>query len=355
MKLKISIPGIKLFFIAPVSLLLLASCSSYQYSGSDRDGVYGDNRRVYSEQEQYATQDNKASYYKNLFAEESDLYYDLLAENAIFTDVESYTSTGGDYTEQSSNYQGGNAPWGQDPDSYSINIHNNGYYGGFYNPYWGGGYYGYNPYWGPGHYGPRHWGSSWSMGFGGYYPYSGFGYGYGYGYSIHPYFYGGGGWHNPYNYHYNRNNYFRQNVAYNTGRRNAVSSYRDSDRSNLRNAVNLDSRRQNSNYSRSIRNIRNSDDQSGVTRRSIGDYNTTTRRSSGDYNATTRRNSDNRNLKSVPQSTSRSSRGSDTYSRPATTNRSNTSTVRSSGTTRSSGQGRSSSGGSSSTNRGRGN
>ncbi len=344
MKLKISIPGNKLFFIALVSLLLLASCSSYQYSGADRDGVYGDNRRVYSEQEQYPAQDNKNSYYKNLFAEEAVLYNDLLAEDAIFTDVESYTSTDGDYTEQQPNYQGGNAPWGQDPDSYSINIYNNGFYGGNYNPYWGGGYYGYNPYWGPGYYGPGYGGSYWGIGYGGYYPYSGFGYGYGYGFSIHPYFYGGGGWYNPYNHHSYRNNYFRQNVAYNSGRRNAVSSYRDGSRSNLRNAVNLDSRRQSSSYSRSIRNLRSSNDQYGLTRRS----------STGDYN-TTRRSSDNRYQRSTQQSTNRTSRRNDTNSRQTTTTRSSSGTARSSGTTRSSGDGRSSSGSSTSRSRGRGN
>ena len=351
MKLKISIPRNKLFFIAPVSLLLLASCSSYQYSGSDRDGVYGDTRRVYSEQEQYANQD-KTVYYKDLFSEEAELYNELLAENAIFTDVESYTSTGGDYTEQQPNYQGGNAPWGQDPDSYSINIYNNGFNGGYYNPYWGGGYYGYNPYWGPRYYGPGYWGSYWSIGYGGYYPYSGFGYGF----SIHPYFYGGGGWYNPYNHHSYRNYYFRQNVAYNTGRRNAVSSYRDASRSNLRNAVNLDSRRQSSSYSRSIRNLRSSDDNSGLTRRSTRDYNTT--RSNSDYNTTrsnARNYSDNRNPRRSQQATKRTSRSNNTISRPTrptTTSRSNSGTVRSSGTTRSSGGGRSSSGGT--TSRGRG-
>lgn len=344
MKLKISIPGIKLLFIASVSLLLLASCSSYQYTGSDRDGVYGDTRRVYSEQEQY-TQDTKSSYYKNLFAEEANLYNDLLTENAIFTDVESYTSTGGDYTEQQPDYQGGNAPWGQDPDSYSINIYNNGFYGGFYNPYWAGGYYPYHPYLGPGYWGPGYYGSSWSIGFGGYYPYSGFGFGIGIGFASHPFYYNPYRWHYPYHYRYHRNYYYRPNVAYNTGRRNAVSSFRDGSRSNLRNAVNLDSRRQNSSYSRSIRNLRNSDDQYGLTRRSTGDYNTSRRNT----------NTDSRYQRSRQQPTTRSSRRNDTYSRPTTTNRSNTGTVRSSGTTRSSGSGRSSSGGTTSKNRGRGN
>jgi hypothetical protein len=344
MKLKISNPVIKLFFIAPVSLLLLASCSSYQYSGSDRDGVYGDTRRVYSEQEQYATQDNKSNYYENLFSEEAVLYNDLLAEDAIFTDVESYTSTGGEYSEQQPNYQGGNAPWGQDPDSYSINIYNNGFYGGFYNPYWSGGYYGYNPYWGPRYYSPGYWGSYWNIGFGGYYPYSGFGYGF----SIHPYFYGGGGWYNPYNLNSYRNYHFRQNAAYNAGRRNAVSSYRDGSRSNLRNAVNLDSRRQSSTYSRSIRNLRSSNDQYGLTRKSTGDYNTTRRNSDNRYQSSTRQSTNQ-------QSTNRTSRRTETNSRPATTNRSSTGTVRSSGTTRSSGTGRSSSGSTTSRSRGRGN
>lgn len=340
MKLNISISRNKLFFMAPVSLLLLASCSSYQYSGSDRDGVYGETRRVYSDQGQVAPQDNKSSYYKNLFAEESALYNDLLAEDAIFTDVESYTSTGGDYQEQQSNYQGGKAPWGQDPDSYSINIYNQGFYGGFYNPYWGGGYYPYNPYWGPGYYGSRHWGSSWSIGFGSFYP--SYGYGFGYGIVVHPYFYGGGGWYNPYNFYSHRNYNFRQNIAYNTGRRNAVTSFRDGSRSNLRNAVNLDSRRQNSSYSRSIRTLRNSDDQYGLTRRSV----------SRDYN-TSRVNSDSRYRSNRQQTTTRSSGRSDT--RPATTTRSSTGTNRSSGTVRSSGNGRSSSGTTTSRSRGRGN
>jgi hypothetical protein len=339
MKLNISISKTTIFFMAPVSLLLLASCSSYQYSGSDRDGVYGDSGRVYSEQEKYSPQDGSAIYYKKLFAEEATLYNDILADNAVFTDVESYTSTDGDYEEQQSNYQGGNAPWGQDPDSYSINIYNNGFYGGFYNPYWGGGYYGYNPYWGPHYYGPGYWGSSLSIGFAGYYPYSRFGYGYGY--SIHPYFYGGGGWYNPYNHHSYSNYNFRQNVAYNTGRRNAVSSFREGIRSNLRNAVNLDSRRQNSSYSRSIRNLRNSDDQYGLTRRSTGNYNNTRVNDNSRYQSTRR------------QTTTRSSDRRDT--RPTTTTRSNSGTSRSSGTVRSSGDGRSSSGTSTTRSRGRGN
>lgn len=342
MKLNISIPKNTFFFMAPVSLLLLASCSSYQYSGSDRDGVYGDTRRGYSEQEQYSTQDGSGNYYKKLFAEEATLYNDLLAENAVFTDVESYTSTGGDYEVQQSNYQGGKAPWGQDPDSYSINIYNQGFYGGLYNPYWGGGYYGYNPYWGPGYWGPGYYGSSWNIGFGSFYP--SYGYSFGFGFASNPYYYGAAGWYNPYYHNYYRNNYYRQNISYNTGRRNAVTSFRDGSRSNLRNATNLDSRRQNSSYSRSIRNLRNSDDQYGLTRRPV----------TRDYNSS-RVNSDNQYRSNRQQTTTRSSRRADTQTRQTTTQRSNSGAVRSSGTVRSSGDGRSSSGTSTTRSRGRGN
>lgn len=336
MKLNISISGNKLFFIAPVSLLLLASCSSYQYSGSDRDGVYGDSKRVYSEERQIATQQDKGTYYKNLFAEEASLYNDLLAENAIFTDVESYSSTGEDYEGQQSDYQEGRAPWGQDPDSYSINIINQGFYGGLYNPYWAGMYYPYHPYLGPGYWGSGYYGSSWSIGFGSFYPSYGFGFGF-----VYPFSYGVAGWHYPYHYRYHRNYYYPQNIAYNPGRRNAVTSFRDGSRSNMRNAVNLDSRRQNSTYSRSIRNLRNSDDQYGLTRRSTGDYNRS------------RVNDNSRYRSNRQQTTTRSSGRSDT--RPATTTRSNTGTVRSSGTTRSSGNQSSSSGRTTTQSRGRGN
>lgn len=346
-----------LYFIAPVSFLLLASCSSYQYSGYE-DGIYGETNRSYDRQNQNATQDNDRndrSYYKNLFAEEAALYGDVLAEDAVFTDVESYSSANGEYNpnDPKREYVGGNAPWGEDPDSYTINIYNNGFYGGFYNPYWGGGLYAFDPFygpgWGPGFYGPGwgrgfygpgyggFWGNSWAIGFGGFYG----GYGYGYGYGGHPFY--GNGWYNPYNYYGNRYNSFRQNVAYNAGRRDAASYYNNrNNTSSVRSAANLESRGRSSSYSRSIRNLRNSNDDYGVTRRTVSrDYQS---RRNTDYNSNTRQQSrvyDNG-----------SSRSSNTYSRSTQTR--STGTVRSSspvrsssGTVRSSGGGRSSSGSSS--------
>ncbi len=334
-----------IFILAPVSFFLLASCGSYQYSGYE-DGIYGETNRTYERQNQYATQEGNSSYYKNLFAEEAALYGDVLAEGAIFTDVDSYTSTG-DYdpaSNQQYNYQGGHAPWGNDPDSYSINIYNNGFHGGFYNPYWGGGMYAFDPFWGPGYYGHSwnrpyrygpFWGSGWSIGMGGFglYGYNHFGYAY------HPYAYGS--WNNPHFYHGSRNNFSRPNVAYNTGRRGASATSNNT--SAVRNATALDSRSRSSSYSRSIRTLRSSNDDYGITRRAV----------SRTYDP--RRNAEYNSNNTVNRRTA-----NDTYSRNQVPTRQSSGTMRTSTPTRSSGTstgtgstGRSSSSGN--TTRGRGN
>ncbi len=352
------LPKKLIFFIAPVSFFLLASCGSYQYSGYE-DGIYGETNRGYESQNENATQDSNSSYYKNLFAEEAALYGEVLSESTIFTDADSYTSTGNYEADgQQSNYAGGQAPWGNDPDTYTVNIYNHGFYGGFYNPYWGGGLYAFDPFWGPGYYtpyyyrpfhhpgfyGPGFWGPSWRVGFGGYYGYP---YGYGYG-AYSPYMYGGGGWYNPYYSYGNRYNHFRDNVVYNTGRRGELSSYNSrSNSSALRNASDLESRSRTSSYSRSIRNLRGSNDDYGITRRTV------------DRNYEPRRNT---TYSRTNYPTTRRSTSSDSYSRSqvptrnSNTVRTPTSTSRSSGTVRSSSSGSSSSGRSSSgTSRGRGN
>lgn len=341
-----------LFILAPVSLFLLASCGSYQYSGYE-DGIYGEANRGYERQNQNATQESNSGYYQNLFAEEAALYGEVLSESTIFTDVDSYSSTGNYQPgDNQTNYIGGQAPWGNDPDSYVINIYNNGLYGGFYNPYWGGGLYAFDPFWGPGFYGPSwhypgfygpgfygpYWRSGWNIGFG-------FGHHYGYGMGFGG-FYGNPFWYNPYSHYTHRYNNFRQNVAYNTGRRDAASSYMNGrNNSAVRNASVLDSRNRTSSYSRSIRNLRSSNDDYGLTRRSA------------DRTYAPRRNSDYNTNRSIQ--TRRTS--NDTYSRSQTPNR-NSGTVRSSTSTRSSGTVRSSSGGSTrsssgsgTSNRGRGN
>ena len=71
-----------ILFVAPMFLLLLASCGSYQYSGYE-DGIYGDSNQQQSTSEepsQYANnnQDQGNSYYKNLFSEKSEFYGQML-------------------------------------------------------------------------------------------------------------------------------------------------------------------------------------------------------------------------------------------------------------------------------------
>ncbi|MFN4761532.1 hypothetical protein ACKGJN_00250 [Gillisia sp. Q332] len=348
-----------LFFIAPVSFLLLASCGSYEYSGYESDGIYGETNRVYQEHEQYATQDSNSSYYKNLFSEEAALYGEVLGEGAIFTDVEGYSSTG-DYDPSNanqSNYQGGNAPWGEDPDQYTINFYNSGFYSGFYNPYWGGGIYAFDPYWGPayygpGFYGPGYWGP-WGIGSRGFYRGH---FGFGFGFAVHPFIYGGYGYYNPYNFHGYRYSNYRNNIAYNTGRRNSVSNFRNNRVENLRNATSLSDRGRSSSYSRSIRNLRNSNDDYGISRRTYSREYQTRSNTNSPYSTnrsrTINRSSQNQNSGTYSRS-SNSNRSSGTVRR-TTPARSSSGTVRSSSnTSRSSGTTRSSSGGSS--NRGRGN
>ena len=121
--------------IIPVVLFAMVSCGSYQYSGYEADGIYGESRPGIWEQQEPQTNEvkpnNNTSYYKNLFAQQSEMVGEVL-ESDIFTDVEDYTSNDGyeNYSEVGGDvaYVGGNAPWGEDPDTYTINIINNGFF-----------------------------------------------------------------------------------------------------------------------------------------------------------------------------------------------------------------------------------
>ncbi|MDX1762535.1 MAG: hypothetical protein R3218_10305, partial [Christiangramia sp.] len=149
--------------MVPLAIFALASCSSYQYSGYETDGIYGESRPgIWEQDNQQITEvrpNSNNSYYKNLFAQQSQMVGEVL-ESDVFTDVEDYTSNDGyeNYSQVDGDvaYVGGNAPWGEDPDTYSINIINTGF-GGFYSPWrwgygygWGPGWGGfYDPFWGP--------------------------------------------------------------------------------------------------------------------------------------------------------------------------------------------------------------
>ncbi|MFD2518079.1 hypothetical protein [Salinimicrobium flavum] len=213
----------KAVIVAFGALLLLASCSSYQYAGYEDDGIYSSERTEAYTANDYEESYEDALYYKRLFAEKSEQFARVPEEGAIFTDIESYTSTGNfediEFMQQELDYQAGRAPWGNDPDEISINIYQDPffypyygypyygypYYAGFYDPFWGPRYYGYgHPFrygYGYGHY------SSWGWSFG-------FGWNNYYRYGYHPYY--GGHHYYPY--------YNRDRFAYNSGRRD---SYRD--------------------------------------------------------------------------------------------------------------------------------
>lgn len=332
--------------LVPVTVLALASCGSYQYSGYEADGIYGESRPgIWEQQDPQVTEvrpNNENSYYKNLFAQQSKMVGEVL-ESDTFTDIDSYSSNTGyeNYSDVGGDvaYVGGNAPWGEDPDTYTINIYNNGFYGGFYSPWrfgygygFGNPYFGgwYDPFWDPffpnwGPWGPR-WGAGWVYG-GGF----GFGFGYGFGYPFgfgnpyYPYFY------NNYNFH---NNYYNDRFAYNIGRRNSRTTYTEGQ--SRRNSY--------SERIRDIRSTRSSDYGTSRVRANTGNsdarvYTRTSRRSepsrSYDYNRSSNSSpSYERSSRSSNNNTYRSStsRRNSSSSRPSTM-RSSSSSSRSSGTT----------------------
>ena len=64
--------------VLPAVLFSLVSCGSYQYSGYETDGIYGESRPgIWEEEQPQSTQvkpNGDNSYYKNLFAQQSQMY-----------------------------------------------------------------------------------------------------------------------------------------------------------------------------------------------------------------------------------------------------------------------------------------
>ena len=359
--------NIRALFFGP-ALLLLASCSSYQYAGYDQDGIYSSENR-----EAITANDNEesyedANYYKRLFADQSAQIDNLPQEGAIFTNVDSYTSTGayGDemYLQEGGlNYQGGNAPWGDQPDEIAINFYGSPFYSPFMGPYmggfygrgfYGGGFYGgfHDPFWGPSWYGPG-W-NSWRFGYGYHNPWRwNMGWGWNAGWGYNPY---GIGYGHPYNYGNPYYGHSRRDVAYNNSRRSTYSDY-DNNRSNVNGRV---SRIQQYSNARNVRANRTSSD---LVRRYRSDddgrtYSTRTSRvespSSRSRASSTYRSSNSRAYeRSTNVRTTRNPRSTSTQVRSSNTSSQSRGTVRSSSPSRSSGT--RSSGGSRGSRGGRGN
>lgn len=313
--------------MVPALLLFLVSCGSYQYQGYGNDGIYGDsNEPVYTEnnsntQQQYPQQEqqeqNNAAYYENLFGEKSEQYASVPTQGAIFTDVDAYSSAGSEseiYREEEAAYDdSGYGPWGSEANSVSINYYDNYAFPRFYYPAWNMGWnygYGFNPYWG-GYYNNFGWG--WGGGFG-YNPYyfGGFYQPYGFAYN-YPYYYAP----------YNHPRYFRNNVAYNVGRRGTYSNYNNynyNSRSSVgsRNSTDYRSTREprRSDYGllrgQSRTRINNSADvrANSAGQRSNRTYNNRTNNRSNEYQQNTNQRRNNTNVRS-----SSPSRSSGSYSR----------------------------------------
>ena len=202
---------LKSAFLALIGFTFFASCGSYQYVGMSEDGIYGTSESapkevVYKDDNSNSTQEN--SYYSDYFKGKANEYNSDEAE--VFTDIDSYSGTYDDSSENSN--EDAYAGWGQNNDSQLvINIQTRPSFWGFgwgrpfYNP-WGWNNFGWNGGW-------NNWGyvnygfwdpffyNSWNT------PFLGYGHG--------PYFYYG-----PYR---------SRNVAYINGYRNSrnrTSSYR---------------------------------------------------------------------------------------------------------------------------------
>ncbi|WP_103865662.1 hypothetical protein [Aquimarina sp. I32.4] len=289
-------------FLLLTSTLMLTSCGSYEYT-SYRDGIYDEARSQKNTESQprTTTTNQETSYYANYFSEKSSQIDNAIEDDAVFTDIDSYSSDEydeydeADTTATALGYETGQPAWGSNHDEVSINVINTGFAGGWYGqPYWGMGYNWYGSRWG------GYYGSNWGIGWNNPYWYGGF-------YCppfFRPYYAGNYGYYNRYPYR-GRNRYF----AYN---RRARNSYAYSTRSRRAYNSNYNTRsRKSSAYSRSRQEYTNSR-RVNASRR--------TRSSSSYSNRSSNNNTYSRSRSSSP------SRSSSRYSSPTTRSRSSSST-----------------------------
>ena len=93
-------------FLGMITILSAAACGSYEYAGSDRDGIYASEPNVREEQQPTKNQPvsqtqevqaKDSNYYANYFGQESEKIQE--AQEMMFTDVESYSSNQNDSTD----------------------------------------------------------------------------------------------------------------------------------------------------------------------------------------------------------------------------------------------------------------
>ena len=340
------------FFVALGLMTVLTSCGSFQYVGYDNDGIYSseDYNTTDVEQPVATTSTNDSDYYKNYFADSSAQLEEVIEDNEIFTDIDSYEGNYLERTQDTIEQRPVYGGWGQNNESITINIIDNGWYGWndpwLWNVGWG---YGWNN-WGWGR--PWRWNYGWNYGYG----WNNWGWNAGWGYGWNNWGWGPGwgyGWNN-----WGWNGYYRGNrYAYNAGRRGSVIN-----NSYLNRASRSTSALSRRNYSTS--RLSRSATRSSASRSNSAirtSRNGTVRNSSSSRISRPNTNRSSRAIRSTRSSRSssgtiRSSRSSRSSSGSVRSSRSSSS--RSSGSVRSSGSSRSSSSGSrsggSSSRRGRG-
>ena len=156
--------------------IVMTSCSSYQNTTNDSDGIYNNPQR-----------NNGTAQNNN---QNSGYFASLQDDPEFFTDTENYSSTYGDEARDTVYVtETGYGGWGSNPEGVTVNYYDNGWgYNNWYGPGLGWGWGGWNSWYG----GYGGWGyGGWGLGWGWNSPYyGGWGYGgYGYGY---------GGWNNWY-------------------------------------------------------------------------------------------------------------------------------------------------------------
>lgn len=288
-------------------VLIFTSCGSYQYVGTDNDGIYDStyDNVEYVEATQETTNSN--DYYQNYFKEKR-LEYDAMAEESeIFTDVDSYSSD--NYTEQDSidNTYRGYSGWGQANENVTINIYDNGWNNWGWNTWgWNAGFgWGWNSWRWNRWYQP--WG--WNVGFGwgwnnwGWYdpfwcpPYYNY-------FQFNPYGYG---------LYYNGRNVRYGGYAYNYGRRGYYSNV---GRSSLSRRSNLVNSTRNYNTPRRNSSIRSYTPRRNSTLSNSRTRNTVRPRSSSSLSTPRTSTRPRRNNSSVSQPRSRSN-SSSSFSSPS--------------------------------------
>lgn len=225
------------------AFLFLVSCGTTQQA-YDTDGIYSDGTTAATTSnvipEREVATNNNSQIYKNYFEKGAQELQVLEEDNAIFTDVDAYTSEEGteiyvdglDF-ETSTGY----AAWGDQPQDIEINVYNDPFIGGFgfggfgFNRFGFGGPFGFNRFgfggfgfnrFGFGGFGPFGFGGFGPFGYGGFghFGFGGFG-----GFGYNPYFFYGNrfsGFHNGFN-NFNNGHFGRgdNGVAFNGGRRNS--------------------------------------------------------------------------------------------------------------------------------------